>query len=163
MTGFLYLMQRASGGAIKVGYAVDPDRRRRSLEQDEPLVILDLVRTRQRREEALVHGWLAPHRVRGEWYADCPEVRAVLGRLRDSRDIPTLPSAPVAADYASAVLGFARRLIDVRHARILTQAEVAERIGCSVRSYQSYEAGRVFPHPRTRRRIDEWLAEEQAA
>ena len=56
----------------------------------------------------------------------------------------------------------AARLKAARDAIPATQAEVAKALGCSLRSYQEYEAGRAFPRPATRRRIAVWLEENEA-
>lgn len=51
----------------------------------------------------------------------------------------------------------AARLTEERDRRRLSQKEAAAQLGCSVRSYQAYEAGQAFPRPEMRRRIDAWL------
>lgn len=45
----------------------------------------------------------------------------------------------------------------------LSQAELAEQLGCSVRSIQDYEAGLSFPRPWMRRRILAFLREVEEA
>ena len=54
---------------------------------------------------------------------------------------------------------FAIRLKVARIRAVLTQAEAAEVIGCSFRSFQDYERGRYFPRPAIRRRVLAFIAE----
>lgn len=57
---------------------------------------------------------------------------------------------------------FPRRLQDARFSANLTQAELAERLNCSKRSVQEWEAGRSIPRPRHRRRLAAFLDEAAA-
>lgn len=59
----------------------------------------------------------------------------------------------------------ASRLRAARDALSLSQVEAAERIGCSVRSLQDYEAGVAWPRPAMRRRLLAFITdlEKQAA
>lgn len=50
-----------------------------------------------------------------------------------------------------------------RIARNLSQAEAAEMLGVSERTFQNWEAGATFPWPRHRRAIAAFLADEVAA
>jgi DNA-binding transcriptional regulator YiaG len=54
------------------------------------------------------------------------------------------------------------RLRKARHAKILTQAELARMFDVSERTVQGWEAGTAFPQPRHRRLLLAWLGEAAA-
>lgn len=56
----------------------------------------------------------------------------------------------------------ASRLRAARHRATMSQVEAAAEIGCSVRSFQDYEAGVAWPRPSMRRRILEFIADNEA-
>lgn len=41
---------------------------------------------------------------------------------------------------------FAERLKELRLANKMTQGQMSEFMGCSLRNYQDYEYGKVYPH-----------------
>lgn len=80
----------ASAGRIKIGHTVDIEQRIRTLSvaSADPLTLLATVRA-PRRTEAALHSYLSEHRIAGEWFRDCPEVREVM--LRVSAGNPEFP------------------------------------------------------------------------
>ena len=48
-----------------------------------------------------------------------------------------------------------------RDLAVLTQAELAEQLGISVRAIQAYEAGEAFPRAARRRKITAFFAEQK--
>lgn len=74
---YVYFVQAASGGPIKIGLSVDPVARVRSLQgaNADELVVLRVMPGNWI-TEMLLHERLEHRRVRGEWFEDCDEVRA---------------------------------------------------------------------------------------
>ena len=52
-------------------------------------------------------------------------------------------------------------LREQRDLLVLTQAELAEQLGVSVRAIQAYEAGEAFPRAARRRKIAAFFADQQ--
>jgi DNA-binding transcriptional regulator YiaG len=55
----------------------------------------------------------------------------------------------------------AGRIRKARDAAVLTQVELAERLGVSQRTLQGWEAGMSFPQPRHRRLLLAFIAEHE--
>lgn len=72
----------AASGPIKIGIAVNPESRRRSLQTShhEPLEILATCDGGQEKERAY-HLLFANRRLQGEWFDRCPEILAEIERL----------------------------------------------------------------------------------
>jgi len=71
----LYIAQRASDGAVKVGWTVDVHRRMKEIAQavgNDVYLIAALPGDKP--AELRVHDRLAPHRIDGEWFAVAPDV-----------------------------------------------------------------------------------------
>src|SRR4051812_5494912 len=66
-------------GRIKIGYTRHPERRLSGLQTTdmEQLTILGVV-PGTRAFEKMLHVRAEPHRLRGEWFADCEAVRAIV-------------------------------------------------------------------------------------
>lgn len=74
---------RQPNGLIKIGYTATPEKRIRNLETQggfsvEILAVVDGTR----KIERALHQMLDEHRVEGEWFADCDEVRSAIEDLR---------------------------------------------------------------------------------
>jgi hypothetical protein len=69
-------------GRIKIGISRDVAKRLAAVgsHMDEPPVLLGAVDGDFRLEKHL-HEMLSPHRLRGEWFKDCPEVRDAMERV----------------------------------------------------------------------------------
>lgn len=63
--------------------------------------------------------------------------------------------------YPDITLGLAEQLRAARQAAVLSQIELAARLGVSERTLQSWEAGTV-PQPRHRRAVLAFIAEQEA-
>ena len=58
---------------------------------------------------------------------------------------------------------FARRIREARDAAFLTQEDAAKKLGVSVRTYQGWESGSVFPQMRHRSIVSQFIEQEAAA
>lgn len=72
----IYFIQAGVRGPIKIGWAQDVERRRETLQVGNParlriLAVVDCGRER----ESEIHGMLRAHRIAGEWFRNCKEVR----------------------------------------------------------------------------------------
>jgi hypothetical protein len=90
--GWLYLMQRVTGGPIKLGFALDVERRRRKIEYQRKLklLVLDTIQGTLDTERQLhrqLRAYQLPYTAsRGlEWFKDVPEVRQVFAGLRPKK------------------------------------------------------------------------------
>jgi hypothetical protein len=81
----IYFIQRGANGPIKIGRAVEPEVRLRSLQtgNSEPLRILLTIPGTAKRE-AEIHAALAESRISGEWYRPTQQVFAYMDRVRES-------------------------------------------------------------------------------
>jgi (2Fe-2S) ferredoxin len=82
----LYFLEEKEGGRIKVGFSTRPIERIRALQTSTSgeLAVIDVVQG-DRTDERLLHERLTRmgKRLRGEWFVDDAEVRAVLAAYRD--------------------------------------------------------------------------------
>lgn len=87
----LYFAQ--CGENIKIGIARDVRARMSNLRvaSASPINLIASVKGDQHVERKL-HELLAMHRVNGEWFKDCEEVRAAIQHVIHSSDVPPLPS-----------------------------------------------------------------------
>lgn len=78
MIGKIYFV--SAPGRIKIGYTRKPEQRLAQLKavDMEPLTSLGVIPGTRSLEKRL-HALVAPHRIRGEWFADCEPVRMVIG------------------------------------------------------------------------------------
>jgi hypothetical protein len=69
-------------GYVKIGCAYDPFSRLKTLQTAFPLELKveALLKGSYKREKEL-HGLLATHRVRGEWFKICPEIEAIISEV----------------------------------------------------------------------------------
>jgi hypothetical protein len=84
-TSFIYAV-RAEDGAIKLGYTIDVERRRREfckLDRGHVEVLGSTVGTMT--EEQAIHRRLQAHRIEGEWYRPAAEVLEVVEWIRRPR------------------------------------------------------------------------------
>lgn len=77
MKGRVYFV--SAPGRIKIGYTVNPEDRLGKLRQAdmEELTVIGIA-PGTRRIEARLHQMVGSHRLKGEWFADCAEVRSVI-------------------------------------------------------------------------------------
>jgi len=87
----VYFIQAETGGPIKIGTALDVSKRIAMLQTGNPeqLVVLHTF-PGQRDLESALHATLREHRIRGEWFADCPEVRRVMQSTPIALKAPSL-------------------------------------------------------------------------
>lgn len=80
----IYFIQSGPDGPIKIGKAVDPQKRLQTLQigTHETLRLLAVI-PGDRKREAEIHRHLKAHRHRGEWFAATAEVLAYISGLRD--------------------------------------------------------------------------------
>lgn len=79
--GFVYFVEAPELGLIKIGYSLNPERRLRDLRWILPCEVRLLGSRRGSIwVEQELQAEVAEHRVRSEWFRDCPAVRALLRR-----------------------------------------------------------------------------------
>lgn len=72
----------ADVGCVKIGEALDPDRRLRTLQSGSPVQLRILATTFGGPVlERDYHRKFAAHRLHGEWFTRCPEIEAEIARL----------------------------------------------------------------------------------
>ena len=80
----IYFIQVGHDGPIKIGKAVDPEKRLQTLQTGTPETLrLLAVIPGDRTREAEIHRHLKAHRQRGEWFAANAEVLGYVAGLRD--------------------------------------------------------------------------------
>ncbi len=81
--GYVYFVQGMSGGAIKIGYSLDPESRLKTLQTSYPdtLKILCLIPGDEKREKSF-HDRFYKHRLNGEWFAPDKQVLDVVEQLK---------------------------------------------------------------------------------
>jgi DNA-binding transcriptional regulator YdaS (Cro superfamily) len=89
MTGYVYAIE--CGDAVKIGYAKDPVRRSHNLRigNASEMFLRGYVKA-TRAQEAELHGLLAHHRIRGEWFHKGHLVQAFLSLLREPLGRPSV-------------------------------------------------------------------------
>lgn len=98
----VYFIQAGGGGPIKIGTASNLQRRVETLQCGcpEPLVVLATI-SGGRRDEALFHAALRPHRTRGEWFKPVPDVLRAIDEAKAGRYIHANGPESTAADHFS--------------------------------------------------------------
>jgi Meiotically up-regulated gene 113 len=77
--GFVYFAKADPEGPIKIGWSANPIQRIRSLNASAPSEIRLLAMfPGAKRDEWELHGELEQHRLRGEWFEDCDDVRVAM-------------------------------------------------------------------------------------
>lgn len=81
-------------GLIKIGVAVDPERRLASLQCGSPIPLHVLAcGPGSHKDEAILHARFAAHRQHGEWFKRSPEILAEIERLNAaSAPVPAWPA-----------------------------------------------------------------------
>ncbi len=119
MSGKVYFI--AAPGRIKIGFTRRPEHRLARLQQAdmEQLEVLGIVNG-SRFDEACLHGIVKEHRLRGEWFSDNEDVRAVVagfisGDIKFAPDPEPEPSAPprdATDEVVDTAMGELRFLLD---------------------------------------------------
>lgn len=102
----VYMIRAGDTGPVKLGFAVNPDRRIGGLQIGHPekLTVLRIMEG-CRAFEAALHRHFAPLRIRGEWFTHSDEMLGDLEHLRpaaNNNDVS--PSAPRAVKYDDALV-----------------------------------------------------------
>lgn len=137
-----------SGARIKIGIARNVERRLLDIGNHLPEQIALIGTTPGGRGlEQLIHRELALHRLRGEWFSDCPEVRKVVARyvaapVRDWIFLDRKPSpVPViASNFIISLMARARQQWPQK-----TAEHIAACTNGSVRSAKYWLAGKKQP------------------
>ena len=89
--GFIYFIQSNRSGYIKIGFTKDVRARFMSLQRNNPeeLILLGVMEGSPSREKRL-HEDFTAHKIRGEWYRDCPEIHHYIGKNVDEDLRPDL-------------------------------------------------------------------------
>lgn len=79
---WLYFIQAADNGPIKIGFASSPETRRNDLQSGNHLLLRLLVAVPGgRRAEELAHAAFVASRIRGEWFRAEPSLLELIRRL----------------------------------------------------------------------------------
>lgn len=83
---FIYFAETAD--RIKIGIAQDVNARLRALQAGaaQPLNLIGSIKGNLRREQE-IHNAIKQYRIKGEWYRDCPEVRATIQNCFNNFDL----------------------------------------------------------------------------
>lgn len=141
MEDYIYFI--AHLGRIKIGTSKHPKDRIASLaaHYQEPIVFVGCIIGDRAREQA-IHQDLAEHRLRGEWFRDCEEVRRKIGDLLIAHAFQK-PSPPKITppkskdDKPNKNFGIIVRALWPENPAI----NLAQRIGCTQRAAQFYIDG----------------------
>jgi len=129
----VYFFRDESTGAVKIGYARDVERRRRSLQVGLPGEITTLHAIEgDRAAEGWLHARFAHLHLRGEWFRYSDEMLSI-----SAHEIPACFS----------------NIHQIRNLLGLTQAAFAEAIGVTQGNVSHYEQGRQEVSPGVARRI----------
>lgn len=99
MSGKVYFV--SAPGRIKIGFTTKPEKRlivlrRSDMEELTVIAIIDGSRALERKLHALVD----KHRLRGEWFTDCADVREVIADAVAGKHAMIAEPKPAAPDYA---------------------------------------------------------------
>lgn len=93
--GTIYFLAIKGGDRIKIGFSTEPRSRFASLQSWCPYELETLHTLKGHKIiESYCHAVLAKHRVRGEWFARCPDVLDFIERVRISGVVEGCPAAP---------------------------------------------------------------------
>lgn len=74
--GYVYFAQAGEDGPIKIGWTCSPQERIDALQTSSPFKLNVLVVLEgSKKDEAAFHRQFADHRLNGEWFTDCDEIR----------------------------------------------------------------------------------------
>lgn len=169
----IYFVQAGDGGPIKVGFTNNIERRFSSATTDNPadLKILGVCSGTSRYEKAL-HARFHAHHVRGEWFADCSEIREFIGKNCTAHAVPAGSQkkrlSPITADHKTFQKIVADEFQTIISGDPRTARELAELIGVSYRTIENYRLGETVPSgevfmaaacvlPALRNQVLEWL------
>jgi uncharacterized protein with beta-barrel porin domain len=132
---------------IKVGVSKNPQARLVQLAQQcaTPLSLIGTIKGDVRREKS-IHKTLAPYRVQGEWYRDCPEVHATIQNCFNNFDLSDGSIAARQDHFATAW----KAIFPHKAAE-----ELAARSGCSVRSAFKQLSGEHHPSAQSIKALSE--------
>lgn len=122
-----------SDGHIKVGYSDSPDARVKNLgaAHYKDFSVISVVPGSQSFERA-IHVRLKKYRIKGEWFRDCPEVRATISAIQQSGYSSIDFVEPVLRDTADDTYSLALVAREIWPRR--TAENLAEYMGCSERN-----------------------------
>jgi hypothetical protein len=140
----VYFMAHRASGRIKIGYTKDLNARLRTIANSTGKIRLLGHVDGGRTLEARIHDVLGEHRISGEWFRDCPELRETIGNvLRDG------PKSAIGFDEAVPVPNpklFGRVAKTVWPHK--TAAHLAAATGASVRAAEYWIGGQREPSAR---------------
>lgn len=86
MEGYVYFIQQGEEGPLKIGWAVDPEKRLREFQTANPQTLfLRGAVPGSREDEANFHAFFWEHRIRGEWFQPC---QCIFNQLADGERLP---------------------------------------------------------------------------
>ena len=135
----VYFIQAGDGGPIKIGFAIDPKRRLRSL-QDGAADGLRLLGTKagSKKDERLLHQKYKTERIRGEWFCATQSI---------IDEIEMLYVKPLKREVENSPLA------KWRTSNNISRTTFAAEIGVSYDAVRLWELGERIPSPDLMRRI----------
>lgn len=122
---YVYFIQRADGGPIKIGTAERPDRRLTALQAANPdVLVIRAVCLGGRAAEQVLHGHFAESRIRNEWFEPTPELLAVLDRLPTWEDV-------LAGKFCPEIINESRATVTKLYDMGYTYEDIGEALNCT--------------------------------
>lgn len=122
---YVYFIQRADGGPIKIGTAERPDRRLQALQAANPdELVIRAVCLGGRAAEQVLHAHFAESRIRNEWFEPTPELTEVLARLPTWQDV-------VAGKFCPEIINENRATVTKLYNMGYTYEDIGEVLNCT--------------------------------
>jgi hypothetical protein len=118
-------------GRIKIGIAAHVEKRMREIKRSaaSPVTLIASIKGDLKLERA-IHKKLQPYCISGEWYRDCPEVRAAIQNCLNHFDLSS-------DEVKKSILTDVAKMLWPRN----TAPNIAAEVKCSVRSAERWLAG----------------------
>lgn len=110
---YIYFLENHNGSAIKIGKSVNPTSRFRSLTMQADAMfgsnrinLLALIQEEDRRHEKRLHQRFGSHRLKGEWFLACAELREFISNIQSvplPREAGRVVTVSMPADWWSAL------------------------------------------------------------
>lgn len=131
MTGKVYFI--SAPGRIKIGFTLQPEKRFNQLKccDMESLTVI-AVRSGSRLVERALHEAAKSFRLRGEWFADCPEVRSIMDEFVAGKfdwaniNKPPMPPAKVQQSALGNALQESRKLFEEIKVKLANRENVSD-------------------------------------
>jgi len=100
--GFIYFIQGASGGPIKIGYTANIGMRLKELQTGFPDTLIILCAKKGWiNEERDYHRAFSEYRLKGEWFKPVDEILTTISKIKDKQEVAKAKSAELKIKFAS--------------------------------------------------------------